>query len=88
LDGFLAGDDAEAKKPVAAILEQIGFRQIDVGPLAMARCGPPSQHDLPQHRAQRQQRVGSARREVRPGLTATGSPPLPPQERLAIVFVA
>jgi 8-hydroxy-5-deazaflavin:NADPH oxidoreductase len=37
LDGFLAGDDAEAKKQVAAMLEEIGFRPIDIGPLAMAR---------------------------------------------------
>ncbi len=37
LDGYVAGDDAEAKQQVAGFLEQIGFRSIDVGPLAMAR---------------------------------------------------
>lgn len=37
LDGFVAGDDADAKTQVAGFLEQIGFRPIDVGALAMAR---------------------------------------------------
>lgn len=37
LDGFVAGDDAEAKKQVVDFLEQIGYRPIDVGPLAAAR---------------------------------------------------
>jgi predicted dinucleotide-binding enzyme len=37
LDGFVAGDDADAKKQVTHLLDEIGFRTIDVGPLAMAR---------------------------------------------------
>jgi predicted dinucleotide-binding enzyme len=37
LDGFVAGDDADAKKQVSYLLEEIGFRAIDVGPLAAAR---------------------------------------------------
>lgn len=37
LDGFVAGDDPDAKKHVAHLLEEIGFRTIDVGPLSMAR---------------------------------------------------
>ena len=37
LDGFVAGDDADAKKHVVALLEDIGYRPIDVGPLSTAR---------------------------------------------------
>lgn len=37
LDGFVAGDDADAKKQVSYLLEEIGFRPIDVGPLSRAR---------------------------------------------------
>ena len=37
LDGFVAGDDADAKKHVAHLLEEIGFRAVDVGPLSTAR---------------------------------------------------
>jgi predicted dinucleotide-binding enzyme len=37
LDGFVAGDDGDAKKQVLYFLEQIGYRPIDVGPLAAAR---------------------------------------------------
>ena len=37
LDGFVAGDDADAKKQVLYLLEEIGFRPIDVGPLSAAR---------------------------------------------------
>ena len=37
LDGFVAGDDADAKKQVSYFLEEIGFRPIDVGPLSTAR---------------------------------------------------
>lgn len=37
LDGFVAGDDAEAKKTVSYFLEEIGYRPIDVGPLSSAR---------------------------------------------------
>lgn len=37
LDGFVAGDDADAKKQVSSLLEEIGYRPIDVGPLAAAR---------------------------------------------------
>ena len=37
LDGFVAGDDADAKKQVIHLLEEIGYRPIDVGPLSTAR---------------------------------------------------
>lgn len=37
LDGFVAGDDADAKKQVLYLLEEIGFRPVDVGPLAASR---------------------------------------------------
>jgi predicted dinucleotide-binding enzyme len=37
LDVFLAGDDAQAKARVAAFIESLGLRPMDVGPLPMAR---------------------------------------------------
>lgn len=37
LDGFLAGDDTEAKSVVSDLLRSIGFRPVDVGPLSFAR---------------------------------------------------
>jgi 8-hydroxy-5-deazaflavin:NADPH oxidoreductase len=37
LDGFVAGDDADAKQAVSDLLAQIGFRPIDVGSLSAAR---------------------------------------------------
>ena len=37
LDGFVAGDDAEAKKQVLDLLRDIGYRPIDAGPLSAAR---------------------------------------------------
>lgn len=37
LDGFVAGDDVEAKKTVLDLLGKIGYRPIDVGPLSFAR---------------------------------------------------
>jgi NADPH-dependent F420 reductase len=38
LDGFVAGDDADAKAVVLELAKSIGFRPIDAGPLAMARA--------------------------------------------------
>lgn len=38
LDGFVAGDDAEAKRRVLELVDSLGFRPIDAGPLAMARA--------------------------------------------------
>ena len=38
LDGFVAGDDANAKEAVLDLVRSIGFRPIDAGPLAMARA--------------------------------------------------
>ncbi len=38
LDGFVAGDDVAAKKTVLSLVESLGFRPIDAGPLAMARA--------------------------------------------------
>jgi len=37
LDGYVAGDDPDAKKAVLEFVRSIGFRPIDVGPLVMAR---------------------------------------------------
>jgi NADPH-dependent F420 reductase len=37
LDGFVAGDDQEAREKVLELVEAIGFRPIDAGPLVMAR---------------------------------------------------
>jgi 8-hydroxy-5-deazaflavin:NADPH oxidoreductase len=37
LDGFVAGDDQEAKEKVLELVRSIGFRPIDAGPLVMAR---------------------------------------------------
>jgi len=37
LDGFVAGDDADAKRVVLELVESIGLRPVDVGPLARAR---------------------------------------------------
>jgi NADPH-dependent F420 reductase len=37
LDGFVAGDDADAKATVLALVESIGLHPVDVGPLARAR---------------------------------------------------
>ncbi len=38
LDGFVAGDDERAKRTVLALVDSLGFRPIDAGPLAMARA--------------------------------------------------
>lgn len=38
LDGFVAGDEAEAKAKVLELVGSLGFRPIDAGPLAMARA--------------------------------------------------
>jgi NADPH-dependent F420 reductase len=37
LSMLLCGDDAEAKKPVADLVRQLGFEPVDVGPLRSAR---------------------------------------------------
>lgn len=37
LDGFVAGDDADAKATVLALVASIGLEPVDVGPLARAR---------------------------------------------------
>lgn len=37
LDGYVAGDDEEAKRSVLELAGSIGFRPIDAGPLSMAR---------------------------------------------------
>ena len=37
LDGFVAGDDTDAKQTVMDLLEVIGFRPVDVGGLSVAR---------------------------------------------------
>lgn len=38
LDGFVAGDDVDAKRKVLELVGTLGFRPIDAGPLAMARA--------------------------------------------------
>jgi 8-hydroxy-5-deazaflavin:NADPH oxidoreductase len=37
LDGYLAGDDDQARQTVAELLRSVGFRPVDAGPLVMAR---------------------------------------------------
>lgn len=37
IDGFVAGDDPEAKQQVIGLVEAMGFTPVDVGPLAQAR---------------------------------------------------
>ena len=37
VDGYVAGDDPEAKATVLGLVESIGFAPVDVGPLAAAR---------------------------------------------------
>jgi predicted dinucleotide-binding enzyme len=38
LDGFVAGDDVEAKQKVLEFIGSLGFRPIDAGPLPMSRA--------------------------------------------------
>lgn len=38
LDGFVAGDDADAKRVILDLMQKVGYRPLDVGPLAMARA--------------------------------------------------
>jgi len=38
LDGFVAGDDTEAKSSVLEFVQSLGFKPINAGPLAMARA--------------------------------------------------
>ena len=37
IDGYVAGDDGEAKREVMSLLESIGMKPLDVGPLSSAR---------------------------------------------------
>ena len=37
IDGFVAGDDADAKQLVIGLIDSMGFTPVDVGPLAQAR---------------------------------------------------
>ena len=38
LDGYVAGNDEQAKRTVLELVESLGFRPIDAGPLTMARA--------------------------------------------------
>jgi predicted dinucleotide-binding enzyme len=38
LDGFVAGDDEKARHTVLELVKSVGYRPIDVGPLAMSRA--------------------------------------------------
>lgn len=38
IDGFVAGDDDDAKRKVISLVESIGMRPLDVGPLRAARA--------------------------------------------------
>ena len=38
IDGFVAADDAEAKREVIGLVEALGFTPVDVGPLRAARA--------------------------------------------------
>jgi 8-hydroxy-5-deazaflavin:NADPH oxidoreductase len=37
IDGFVAGDDADAKQTVLGLIDAMGFTPVDVGPLSQAR---------------------------------------------------
>jgi predicted dinucleotide-binding enzyme len=37
IDGYVAGDDADAKRQVLELVESIGLNPLDVGPLTSAR---------------------------------------------------
>jgi hypothetical protein len=37
IDGFVAGDDGDAKQAVIGLIDSMGFTPVDVGPLAQAR---------------------------------------------------
>ena len=37
IDGYVAGDDGDAKREVMSLLESIGMKPLDVGPLSSAR---------------------------------------------------
>ena len=37
IDGYVAGDDADAKREVISLVESIGLKPLDVGPLSSAR---------------------------------------------------
>ena len=37
IDGFVAGDDADAKQAVIGLIDSMGFTPVDVGPLAQSR---------------------------------------------------
>jgi predicted dinucleotide-binding enzyme len=37
IDGYVAGDDGDAKRQVMSLVESIGMRPLDVGPLSSAR---------------------------------------------------
>jgi len=37
MDGYVAGDDAEAKETALSLVESMGFSPVDVGPLSSAR---------------------------------------------------
>ena len=37
IDGYVAGDDGEAKRQVISLVESMGFAPVDVGPLSAAR---------------------------------------------------
>ncbi len=38
IDGYVAGDDANAKTTVISLVESIGMQPLDVGPLSAARA--------------------------------------------------
>jgi 8-hydroxy-5-deazaflavin:NADPH oxidoreductase len=37
VDGYVAGDDPDAKARILELVESVGFRPVDAGPLAAAR---------------------------------------------------
>ena len=59
LDGFVAGDDEQAKRTVLSLVDSLGFRPIDAGSLAMARAGG---HGAAQHQPEHARRLVMAER--------------------------